>query len=98
MFNITELRDEECHYPLTDASPHFFCGDPVQQGAYCDKHARLCYVGTGKPWQSLAAMIDASETTVAHVTVRDEDLQPALDDVVAAASWIDRPGGLMDRS
>lgn len=98
MFDITELHDGQCHYPLTDASPHFFCGDPVKQGAYCGKHARLCYAGSGKPWQSLAAMIDATETTVAHVMVRDEDVQPELDNALASANWIDRPGGLMDRS
>lgn len=92
---ITDLKDGECRYPTTDASPHDFCGVPVARGSYCAAHAAICFDGPGKPWQSLAGMIDAVEETVTKSTPR-EDVQPEIDDVFSD-SFIDRPGGLMRR-
>lgn len=95
MYEITELNDDQCRFALTAESPHFFCGEPIERGAYCSQHAKRCYTGTGKPWQSLAAMMDATEQTVAHITVRDEDVQPSIDDVFSNSQIGGRP--LMER-
>lgn len=105
MLTLTEIWEREpagvthCRYPLTDESPHYFCGEGVPEGrSYCRAHDKLCYAGQGKPWEALAGMIDNVETTIQWKTP-DRDEQPALDDELAgAASVFDKPGGLMGRT
>ena len=43
--SIIELRDDQCHFPLTDDLPHTFCGHQVKEGsAYCPKHHAVVWV------------------------------------------------------
>src|SRR5262245_26289546 len=36
MFTIIELRSRECRGPMTARPPHFFCGEPTDEGeSYC---------------------------------------------------------------
>ena len=73
MYEITELKDDQCRHALTDDPPHYFCGDPVEPmtitgkpSRYCPVHHKLNYTGPGKPWQSLAGMMIATEQTVRY--------------------------------
>lgn len=73
MLDITELGARMCRYPLTARSPHFFCGDQTTlkkdgtDSSYCAAHHAVCTTETGKPWQALAGMMAATETTVVYV-------------------------------
>lgn len=86
-----------CRYPETDEPPHFFCGEFTDGRSYCPVHDKTCHTGQGKPWQGLAGMIEATEQTIIRSSPQ-EDLQPELDAVVRAATFIDEAGGLMRRT
>lgn len=100
MLTFDELSDHgepgKCRYALTDLPPHFFCGAATDGRAYCATHDALCHVGTGKPWQGLAGMIEAMEQTVRKTPRRRADVQPPLDEALRGAV-IDKPQGLMER-
>lgn len=41
------LSDTNCHWPLSDALKHFFCGDPTKpRGPYCSHHLRIAHQPT----------------------------------------------------
>lgn len=42
---ITRLRIDSCRYILNDdMTKPVFCGDPISRRAYCETHAKLCYI------------------------------------------------------
>ena len=46
---ITRLRIDSCRYILNDdMTKPVFCGDPISRRAYCETHAKLCYVVSEK--------------------------------------------------
>jgi hypothetical protein len=47
--NITRLRIDSCRYILNDdMTKPIFCGDPISRRAYCETHAKLCYIVSEK--------------------------------------------------
>ena len=44
MIGIIELSWNTCRYPHGDEAPYLYCGEAVHHGAYCQEHARLCYI------------------------------------------------------
>lgn len=44
--NVTfaDLRISQCKFPVSDSSPHLFCGHPREgDGPYCEYHHSICY-------------------------------------------------------
>ncbi len=41
---LVDLAPNECHFPITDARPHFYCGQPAARRSYCDHHYAVVYV------------------------------------------------------
>lgn len=42
---LADLRESECRWPVTDGSPHYFCGCPAVEGKpYCQDHCEQAYV------------------------------------------------------
>lgn len=98
MFSLMELGPKQCRFPITDESPHYFCGEPTDGRSYCPAHDERCHAGQGKPWQGLAGMIEATEQSIVK-TPQPNDVQPRLDDALRDAAGVyDRPGGLMART
>lgn len=43
-FEITDLTDTCCHFPVSDLPPHVFCGAPKPDRApYCGEHCRTAF-------------------------------------------------------
>lgn len=43
---VSLVDNNGCMYPLTESSPHMFCGcDRVELGSYCEYHAEKCSNG-----------------------------------------------------
>jgi len=40
---IIELTHETCRYPITENTPHLFCGKKIEHGVYCKEHGKMCY-------------------------------------------------------
>ncbi len=39
---LVDLKKNECHWPISDKAPHYFCGEKAQNGKiYCEYHAAL---------------------------------------------------------
>ena len=79
MFDITELKDRgQCKYPLTDAPPHFFCGEATVdiKCSYCEEHAAICYGGQGKDWRAVYEMMKGVEKTVNYITGGGQKASP----------------------
>lgn len=51
MKKLDELKLKDCHWPEGDPKePGFgFCGDKVERGPYCAKHAQEAYTGRVVP-------------------------------------------------
>jgi len=51
--SLIDLRANQCRYPVTDESPHLFCGAPRKaESAYCPFHHRVCWTTQkkGRGW------------------------------------------------
>lgn len=65
--DILSVRRGECRFCVTDDTPFFFCGDPVQpESAYCPEHHAVCHNGFGKDWQLLERMMVNTEGSVSR--------------------------------
>lgn len=43
-YEVTALRDHQCHFAVTDKAPHAFCGKPAApDSSYCQAHHDICY-------------------------------------------------------
>lgn len=49
-FRFIDLRRNSCRYVVSGktAEEFMFCGEPKKRGAYCEEHAKLCYVPLSK--------------------------------------------------
>lgn len=84
--DIIEIRSDQCHFPVTESSPHTFCCDPIQPGSsYCPAHHARCHSGFGRPWKSVEYMMLFEEKGITYTSrgraswhyreaVRDSDL------------------------
>lgn len=41
--DLLDLTDSSCRYPITEASPHRFCGLTATHGRWCEAHFRVCH-------------------------------------------------------
>lgn len=90
MLAFEEVDGKQCRFPITDAPPHYFCGERTDGRSYCPEHDALCHAGQGKPWESLAGMIDAVEQTVSPTPRRMADVAVPADDALKSKR-LDKP-------
>ena len=105
--SILEVSDEQCKFPVTDTSPHLFCGKPVEQAPYCNKCRAIAYEPTRYPYsvEGLARYIHHASGVKEHHksrSVKDEANPPntqPIDSILAgkrAAGEISIPKPLED--
>jgi hypothetical protein len=42
-YDLTELRENMCKFPMTDTLPYYFCGKKIHRGSYCEECAKKCF-------------------------------------------------------
>jgi hypothetical protein len=77
--DILSIRAGECRFCITDDTPFFFCGDPVQpESSYCPEHHAVCHNGYGREVAALEAMIRKHDGNIVRTRGPDKAKMPSL--------------------
>lgn len=83
MIEFNDLSAGKCRYPHGTRAPYLFCGESTTPGSpYCGRHHTICHCSGGKPWEALAAMINAVDRSVLVHRGVPSEAEPAVDEMV----------------